>query len=101
MVHQAHRRQCHAPGPAQGPKAPALATESQRLVVAAVAAVQPQEAARQDAALQVFAKRLLYISRWRGRWTPWAVSPLADGASGKPSPNELLKYFALRRGREI
>ena len=52
MVHQVRRRLRHAPGPARGAKPAPLATERHQLVVAAVAAVQAQEAVGQDAALQ-------------------------------------------------
>ena len=52
MVHQMRRRLCHVPRAARRAKATALAAEGQQLVVAAVAAAQPQEAVRQDAAFQ-------------------------------------------------
>jgi hypothetical protein len=42
----------HAPGPARGAKATALAAEGQQLVVAAILAAQAQEAVGQDAAFQ-------------------------------------------------
>ncbi len=52
VVHQVGRRLRHAPGPARGAKAPALATEGQQLVVPAIPAAQPQEAVGQDAAFE-------------------------------------------------
>jgi ABC-type cobalamin transport system permease subunit len=52
VVHQVRRGLRHAPRAARGAKAAALAAEREQLVVAALAAAQPQEAMRQDAALQ-------------------------------------------------
>ena len=52
MVHQVRRSLRHAPGPARRAKAAPFAAESEQLVVAAVAAVQAQEAVGQDAALE-------------------------------------------------
>jgi hypothetical protein len=43
----------HAPCAARGAETPPLAAERQQLVVAALAAAQPQEAVRQDAAAQM------------------------------------------------
>jgi len=52
MVDQVGRRLGHAPGSARRTKPPALAAEGDQLVVAAVAAAQPQEAMRQDAVFE-------------------------------------------------
>jgi hypothetical protein len=52
VVHPVHRRLRHAPGPARRAKAAPSAAEGDQLVVAAVAAVQAQEAVGQDAALE-------------------------------------------------
>ena len=46
------RRLEHAPYPARGTEAASVAAERDRLVVAAVAAAQAQEALRQDAAFE-------------------------------------------------
>ena len=51
-VDQVRCRLRHAPRTARGAKAAALAAERQQLVVAALAAAQPQETMRQDSALQ-------------------------------------------------
>jgi hypothetical protein len=52
VVDQVRRRLFLAPRAARRAKAAPLATEGDELVVAAVAAVQSQEAVREDAALQ-------------------------------------------------
>ena len=58
MVDQMRRGLGHAPRAARRAKAPALATEGQQLVVAAVAAAQAQETVGQDAALEEGLKRV-------------------------------------------
>ena len=52
VLDQVRRSLRHAPRAARGTKPPALAAKCHQLVVAAVAAVQAQEAVRQDAALE-------------------------------------------------
>ncbi len=52
VVHQVGGGLRHAPGPARGSKATALAAEGQQLVVAAILAAQAQEAVGQDAAFE-------------------------------------------------
>ena len=52
VLDQVRRSLGHAPRAARGTKPPALAAKCHQLVVAAVAAVQAQEAVRQDAALE-------------------------------------------------
>ena len=52
VPHPVRRGLRHAPRTARGAKAAALAAERQQLVVAALAAAQPQETMRQDSALQ-------------------------------------------------
>jgi hypothetical protein len=52
VVHQVRRRLRHASGAARRPEAAPLAAEGDELVVAAVAAAQPQKAVGRDAALE-------------------------------------------------
>jgi len=52
VVHQVRRRLRHTPGTARGAKPAPLAAERDELVVAAVGAVQAQEAVGQDAAFE-------------------------------------------------
>jgi hypothetical protein len=64
MVHQVRRRLLHAPRVARGADCATLAREGYRLVMRAVLAPHPRKTVGQDAALQVFAKRLRYIGQW-------------------------------------
>jgi hypothetical protein len=66
VVDQMRRRLRHAPGAARGAEPAALATEGQQLVVAALAAAQPQEPVRQDAALEKGAELVLDETRQLG-----------------------------------
>ena len=59
VVHQVRRRLRHAPGPARRAKPATLAAERDQLVVAAVAAVQAQEAVGQDAAFEARVELIL------------------------------------------
>lgn len=52
VVHQVRRGLRHAPCAARGAEPAPLAAERQQLVVAALAAAKPQDALRQDAALE-------------------------------------------------
>ena len=52
VIDQVRRGLRHPPRAARGAKAAALAAEREQLVVTALAAAQPQEAAGQDAALE-------------------------------------------------
>lgn len=72
MVSQMRRSLGHAPRVARGAHAAAFAGESHKEVVATIFTAGAGEAMGKDAALQVFAKRLLDISR--GRWRVRAKS---------------------------
>ena len=66
MVHQVRRRLGHAPGPAGRAEPAPLAAQRDELVVAAVAAVQAQQAIRQDAAFEQGVELVLHELRQVG-----------------------------------
>ena len=61
MIRKVCRRLCHAPGVARGADSPALAGEGYEVVVPAVGAAGAGKGVGEDAALQIFAKRLADI----------------------------------------
>ena len=91
VVHQVRRRLCHAAGPARVAKAAPLARAGGQLVVAAVAAAQPQKAVGLDAALQEGVE--LVLDELRQLLSRGSLSLLEEGRGmllHRSSPGKLL-----------
>jgi len=95
VVGQVRRCLGHTPGVARGAHAPAFAGKGYEEVVPTVVTAGAGKAVGKDAALQIFAKRLLHISRWR------VVVALAVELTGtgefKPGL-EVLSHRAIQQG---
>ena len=89
VVHQVRRRLRHAPGSACGAKPAPLAAKRHQLVVAAVAAVQAQEAVGQDAAFQESVELVLHELRQVGTGSVFGL-----GEEGR----SVLLHQAVQRG---
>jgi hypothetical protein len=89
LVHQVRRSLRHAPLAARRAEPAPLAAEGQQLVVAALAAAQPQETVSQDAALEEGIELVLDEARQLG---PGAVLGARDEAG------RVLLHQAVQRG---
>ena len=88
VIHQVRGRLRHPPRAARGAEPSPLAAERQQLVVAAVPGAQPQEAVRQDAALEEGIELVLDEARQFG---PGAGLGVGDEAGG------MLLHEAIQR----
>ena len=95
MVSQVRRCLGHAPGVARGADTTALAGEGDEEVVTAVLTAGAGKAVRKDAALQVFAKRLLNVP---GRCVVIALAVELPGADQLKPGLEVFGHCVVQQG---